>query len=246
LLRSARKRSPTAPRLPAAGVVHLWRVDLGVPPRQLERLRATLSPDELVRAVRYRAERDRRRFVAGRGALRDILARYTDVDPVRLRFRYGRAGKPELDGDVVAVRFNVSHCDDLALVAVTGRYSVGVDVERVRELPDLEGMAAIVLSERERSVLGGLAGARRVRAFFECWTRKEAFVKAVGDGLRMPVERIEVSLAPGAPPRLLRVAGDRRSAQRWTLRALAPGHGYVGALAVEGHGVRVSLRRWIG
>jgi 4'-phosphopantetheinyl transferase len=141
--------------------------------------------------------------------------------------------------------FNVSHSDELALFAVASDREVGIDVERVRPVTDPEQIADHFFSAPERTALRAVPPDRRLEAFFDCWTRKEAYVKARGDGLAHPLDQFAVSLGPGEPARFLPVAGyPTPEPSAWSLQALAPGNGYVAALAAEGHGWRTVSRRW--
>ena len=226
--------------------VHVWRACLDVPESRVGALRRTLAFDELGREKRYRFERDRRRFIVGRGALRALLGRYMGIEPGQLRFRYGPRGKPRLVGEVGegALCFNVAHARELALFALTRGRQVGVDLEFVRE--DLAGMeiAERFFSPREVAALQQLPAGARTEAFFNCWTRKEAYIKATGDGLSLPLDQFDVSLAPGEPPALLGTECDPAEASRWSLCELDPGPGYVAALAVEGHGWQLKCWQW--
>jgi 4'-phosphopantetheinyl transferase len=216
--------------------VHVWRASLRPPPAVLARLEATLSPDERARAARFRFPQHRTAFVAGRGVQRDVLARYTGLPPAALAYREGSHGKPELDGDAarLGIRFNVSNSGDLALYALTLRREIGVDLEQLKPMPDGLDIARRFFSAPENEVFAALADDVRDLAFFRCWTRKEAYIKAVGEGLSMPLDRFDVAFAPGEPARILRARGNPAEAERWTMLALEPGPGYVGALAVEG------------
>jgi 4'-phosphopantetheinyl transferase len=228
--------------------VHVWRACLDLPDSGVETLRRTLAVDELGRAKRYRFERDRRRFIVARGLLRAILAGYTGVEPGQLRFRYGPRGKPRLVGEIGgrALCFNVAHAHELALFAVARGREIGVDVEYVRE--DFAGIeiAERFFSPREVVTLRQLPAEARTKAFFNCWTRKEAYIKARGDGLSLPLDRFDVSLAPDEPAALLSIAWDPEEASRWSLMELAPGPGYVGAVAVEGRGWQLRCWHWDG
>ncbi len=224
--------------------VHVWHAGLSLPPDQLERLRQALSADERERAARFVFAKDRDRFVAARGILRDILGNYLGQPGGALRFEYGPYGKPALAGEPRGLRFNVSHSGDLALVAVTRGQEIGIDVEAVRPERADEQLARRFFSPREVAALLALPEAERGAAFFACWTRKEAYIKARGDGLSIPLDAFDVSLAPGEACALLRASGDDPA--RWALRALDTGPGYAAALAVEGHGWRLSTRRWEG
>ncbi len=223
---------------------HIWTAALDQPQQCLEDLERTLSSDERRRADRYRFQRDRHHFIAGRGFLRILIARYLKVQPQILEFRYGGAGKPalaEIAGSA-DLRFNCSHSQGLALYAVAHHRRIGVDIEALRCLPDVVRIARHCFSARENAMLDLLEPDRQREGFFNGWTRKEAYVKAVGDGLTMPLHRIEVSLVPGKPSALLSIDGDPKAASRWTLEAVSAGFGYVAAIAVEGHDHRLAYQ----
>jgi 4'-phosphopantetheinyl transferase len=221
-------------------VVHVWRAALSRTSGEVAALRELLSEDEVRRADRFHFPRDRALFIAARATLREILGRYLSLPPTLLRFEYNAFGKPELRD--APLRFNLSHAGDIALYAVTAVREVGVDVEAVREGMESEEIAARFFSRREVETLMSLPRDARTRAFFDCWTRKEAYIKACGVGLSQPLDGFDVSLAPGEPAALLRTHDDPQEAARWTLCELSPGAGYVAAVAVEGSGWR--LRRW--
>jgi 4'-phosphopantetheinyl transferase len=232
------------------GEVHVWRASLDQPPGVAARLRLTLSEDERDRAARFHFERDRVRFVIARAALRAVLGRYLDVRPGDPRFSYGAHGKPSLSPEFVArpagvgLEFNVSHSHTLALVAVARGRALGVDIERLRADAAERRIAERFFSAREFAALCALPDEQQPRAFFDCWTRKEAYIKARGEGLSFPLEEFDVSLDPDAPATLLRVRGDVREAGRWSLRALDVEPGYAATLAVEGSGWRLHTLRW--
>ena len=236
---------PAAPVL-GEGEVHVWRASLARPPGELERLYALLSDDERSRAGRFRFPVHRDRFVAGRGIQRELLARYLGAPPAALRYRLSEHGKPALDGPREAgdLRFNVSNAADGLLVAVTRGREVGVDLEALRPMPDGEAIAGRFFSAPENEAFRALAPDERDLGFFACWTRKEAFIKAVGEGLSMPLDRFDVTLAPREPARLLRTRPDPAEAARWTLRELDPGPGWVAAVATEGSGWTLRLFDW--
>jgi 4'-phosphopantetheinyl transferase len=167
---------------------HVWAVDLDVDVARLARLEKLLSSDELERAWRYRFARDRARFVAGRGLLRQVLARYLDLSPQSLRFRHAEFGKPCLALDKEVLRFNASGCEGVALIAVRRDAEVGVDIERVRRLPDFDSLAGRLLPEREIAELSSLSEQEREKRFFATWVRKEAVAKMLGLGLSQPLD----------------------------------------------------------
>jgi 4'-phosphopantetheinyl transferase len=224
---------------PVDGEVHVWSVDLdGVAEAEVA---SSLSADERERAGRFRFERDRRRFVVARGLLRRLVGRYLDREPASVRFGYGPRGKPSVAaGD--GIRFNLSHSAGLALLAFAWRREVGVDVERLRPVPEAEDIARRYFSPWEESELRRLPGGEREAAFFRCWTRKEAFVKATGDGLSRPLDAFDVTLAPGEPARLVRVAGEAEAARRFWIEDVSPRRGFAAALAVEGSPAPVICR----
>jgi 4'-phosphopantetheinyl transferase len=227
----------------AGGEVHVWRARLDLAGARLQQLWDSLSADERERAGRFHFRRDREHFVAARGVLRNVLSRYLGAEPRLLRFTYDAYGKPSLCGEAVdQLRFNLSHSNGLALYAVTLGREVGVDVEWVREdFASLE-IAEHFFSPREVSALRALPPGERTQAFFDCWTRKEAYIKARGEGLSHPLHKFTVSLTPCEPAALLCTDEDVLEAARWSLVELFPGVGYRAALAVEG--VVPLLRAW--
>ena len=236
---------PERPRL-AAGEAHVWRASLAAGADELARLHALLSDDERVRAARFRFEVHRERFIAGRGTQRLLLARYLGVDPAAIRYRHAAHGKPMLDGPEAesGVRFNVSNAEDGLLVALVLGREVGVDLEPVHRVVDRDAVARRFFSVPENQVYDTIAEEERDAAFFTCWTRKEAYIKAVGEGLSMPLDCFDVTLRPGEPARLLATRGDPSQAERWTLRELDPGPGWLGALVVEGPAVDLHCYEW--
>jgi 4'-phosphopantetheinyl transferase len=208
-------------------------------------LAGILAPDERERAERFHFERLRWRFVVGRGVLRIILAGYLGTAPAGVRIAYGLRGKPRLaDGHGDALRFNLAHSGGLALYAVTRGRELGVDLEEVRPLEDAEAIAARYFSAGEAAALGALPHADRLAGFFRCWTRKEAYVKARGEGLAIPLHQFDVSVAPDEPARLLGSRREPGDADRWSLVGLSPAPGYAGALAIEGRGWSLSCWQW--
>ena len=215
--------------------IHVWQVFFDREESHFNELARTLSEDERLKAKRFYFQKDQRRFVVTHGILRNILGRYLKIEPKRLKFSYGSHGKPAIDGvtDGHSLYFNMSHSHSLALFAFTWGRKIGVDVEYVRSMPDAEEIAQRFFSPRENAVFRTVPAGKKLEAFFNCWTRKEAFLKAIGNGLSRSLDSFEVSLAPEEPAQLLCVGGDPLEASRWRLRELAPAHGYAGALVVE-------------
>lgn len=223
--------------------VHVWRASLNFTESSLQSLQHSLAADERSRADRFHFQKDREYFIAARGLLRVILSHYLGIAPSHLRFCYSANGKPALSnhgGNML--RFNLSHSHGLALYAITRYREVGIDLERIRADFPWEDLAQQFFSPQENATLGSLPASFRHWAFFNCWTRKEAYVKATGKGLMLPLDQFDVSLAPGEPAALLRTRWDVEEAARWSLQELIPGPGYVAALAVEGD--RYQLKYW--
>jgi len=230
-----------------AHAVHVWRAALGLKAAYLRRLEQTLSADERERASRFSFARDRDRFVGARGLLREILALYLNASPGRLNFGYGPHGKPFLAGKHSTLRFNVSHSRDEMLLAIAHMRDVGVDVEGVRNIGlAMDDLGDTVLSEPEKQALARFRGEDRRTTFLRFWTLKEAFIKADGRGVSLPLERIDVSAPEGRVAVLNEATGEWRTCSRWELRTLAPVPGYMAALAAEGRDWRLALWHWPG
>jgi 4'-phosphopantetheinyl transferase len=237
------RRSPQSLALPA-GEVHVWRSNLDLDPIELGCVQSNLSWDERARAARFHFPKDQRRFLAARGTLRTLLARYVDYAPAQFEFCYGPSGKPELEPgcNATGIRFNLSHAQGLALYAITRDRAIGVDLEQVQADVAWKEIASRFFAPREVEGLGLVPAPSGAEAFFNCWTRKEAFVKARGEGLSLPLNQFEVSLAPGEPARLLCTTGDPQEASNWSIQELEPAAGYIGAIAVRAQ--RYELKLW--
>lgn len=238
--------SPPARLILAGDAVHVWRAFLDVEEEEVHKISRILSQDEKGRAKGFHFQRDRHRFIIARAALRKIIGRYLGLEPERLQFAYNRYGKPALTGCFGAegFRFNLTRSQDLALYAFSLRRKVGIDAEYVRaDLASLE-VAATAFSTSEMEMLKAVPEDRRTEAFFACWTRKEAYVKAKGKGLSIPLDEFDVSLLPGEPARLMNVRADPTEASRWSLMDIHPAHGYMGAIAVEGNAATPIFWQW--
>lgn len=229
------------------GKVHIWRVFLE-PSGQLEALEQQLSPEELGRANRFYFASDRQHFIVAHAALRTILAGYLGLRARDLSFSITPYGKPFLTDSFPPGRleFNLSHSGQLALIAVSWNMKIGVDIELIR--PDFSGeaIARSYFSKQEVASYLALPEGVRTEAFFACWTRKEAYIKACGEGLSLPLEQFDVSLAPGEPARLLSTRPDAQEAGRWRLMALHPAAGYQAAVVVEGDAWQIECLEWAG
>lgn len=216
----------TPPSFPRLGndEVHVWRIELDRP------VASVLSPDEKERADRFHFERDRRRFTAARTSLRVLIGRYLGTAREAIEFRYGAHGKPAVVSGS-GLEFNVAHSEELALIAFALHRPVGIDVEFLNSGPFENGVAERFFSQREVADLVSLPEAERRTAFYRCWTRKEAFLKANGKGLGYGLDQFTVSLLPDEPAALLDTAVEPDEAARWQLISLDPGPGYAAALA---------------
>jgi 4'-phosphopantetheinyl transferase len=226
--------------------VHVWRASLDESPQQVDIFLHTLAADEQTRAERFYFQRDREHFIAAHGILRAILGLYLNRASKCLSFCYSSHGKPSLSwksgGD--AIRFNMSHSHGVALYAFARGRDVGIDLEFIRRDLELEQIAERFFSRRETATLRALPIDLREYAFFLCWTRKEAYIKARGEGLSLPLDQFDVSLIPGEPAALLSTQPDSDEALRWSLQELTLASGYVAALAVEGRGWSLSCWQW--
>lgn len=232
----------------ADGEVHVWRASLDRSASEVETLFLLLNHEERERAARFRFERDRNHFIVARGLLRVLLGRVLRAEPAGLSFVYGAYGKPALNVDDgrEEIHFNVSHSGGMALYALARDRRVGLDLEHIRADFASEEIAEHFFSKEEVRRLRALPEALRTEGFFNCWTRKEAYIKGRGEGLSFPLDRFVVSLSPHEPAELLSVEGSPVEASRWSLRCLQPGEGYVGAVAAEGRGWRLECWDWVG
>ena len=224
--------------------VDVWRVSLKLTADSVKLIESTLSMDERERASRFHFPADKDRFIAAHRSLRHILSRYVQCKPGELTFSVNQYGKPSLDNN--KLKFNLSHSGDFALIAVTQERKVGVDVERIRSDMEIEDIASRNFSKHEVSELMALPPEQRVTGFFNCWTRKEAYIKAHGLGLSLPLEDFDVSLTPNEPVILRATRPDQQEVARWTLLSLQVDPGYASAVAVEGKDMQLRLWNWDG
>ncbi len=217
---------PIRPDL-AAGEIHVWQAHLNVDRPVLADLRSSLSDDEVARAARFHFDEHRDRYIAARGILRDILSRYRSEQPRAIEFSYGAFGKPAFKDQASneRIQFNLSHSGGLALFAVAAGIELGVDVEEIRPGPADMEIAEHFFSGTEVAALRALPASVQREAFFNCWTRKEAYVKALGGGLQVPLDSFDVSIAPGEPT-ALHLGQKRDDKRKWSLRALRAAPGY--------------------
>ena len=225
-----------------AGEVHLWSARLDPPEDLLRQYAGVLSEDERCRAERFRVGSLRNHYIAGRGTLRMLLARYLQTDPASFSLSYQAHGKPELGPPWKAcgVEFNVSHSHELAVYAFTRGREIGVDVEWIRPMPNAAELLNRFFSPEEVQQWRQMPAERQLPAFFQGWTRKEAWLKAVGSGLSFPLNQFCVTLDD--PARVLSIRGDADEATQWWLESCEPCDGYVATVAMRGHAGAV--RKW--
>ncbi len=222
---------------PTSNAIEIVTMRLDPLPEAVRALAGWLSPEERHRADRYHFDGDRRRFIVARARLRQLLARRLMTRPEAVELVYRRNGKPALarHRGVADWRFNVSHSDEIAVYAFSVGREVGIDVEAIREVHDADAIVSHFLSRREREAYMALGAAEKTLGFFNCWTRKEALIKALGEGLYQPLDSFDVSLAPGKPARILRIENTPGGDSRWCLDSFSPSPGFVAAVVSERH-----------
>ena len=226
--------------------IHIWGSDIDMHISRLERLYQALSIDEKMRAQRYHFEKDRNKFIIRRGILRYILGRYLNTNPSLIKFSYGNNRKPSLAHafDHSRICFNLSHSKGFALYAFARDCEIGVDLQHIQDIPEMEQIVERFFSGKEIEVFRSLPKSQKRAAFFKGWTCKEAFIKTHGDGLFQPLDKFDVSLSPGKPARLLTINNDSREASRWMIQDLKPGPNYVAAFAVKSHIFETKCWQW--
>lgn len=215
--------------------VHIWFVSFNQSVSQFQKLSKILSQDERMRTERFHFEKDKKRFIMSRGILRMFLGFYLNIEPIRVQFFYGKNGKPAIaNHSNRIIHFNMSSSDGLALYAFTRDCEIGVDIERIRDIHEMDRIAECFFSVRENTSFQALPKSKKKEGFFNCWTRKEAFIKAIGDGLAFPLAKFDVELVPGKEARLLSIKGNSKAASQWFLQKLKPSPGFIAAVAVPG------------
>jgi 4'-phosphopantetheinyl transferase len=217
--------------------IHIWFSVLDQTETVLYEFLQTLSSDERMRAGRFHCYEDKKRYIARHGMLRMILGGYLGVKPSELRFYLGKNGKPAIakTSGKGTIQFNLSHSNGVALFAFARNHEIGVDVEHIRDIPEMEQIVERFFSRKEKEAFRSLPLSQKREAFFNGWTRKEAFVKALGDGLSRPLYKFDVSLIPNESADLLRIESDSREASQWSIQNLNPAPNYKGAFAVKSH-----------
>ncbi len=230
-----------------ADAVHVWFAVLDHAGVEPGRLHQSLSSDERMRAERFHFRRDRDRFIARHGILRVILSHYVHVEASELRFEQGKNGKPVLaeTHGKRPVHFNLSHSNGVALFAFSRDRELGVDIENVREMPEMEHIVEQFFSEKEKAFFHALPEDSKRDAFFNVWTRKEALLKALGGGLSLPLDMFDVAPAPDEGATRLTIDAAPWGPSDWSLRTLRPARGHVGALAMENGSVTIGYFKWM-
>ena len=230
----------------SGGNVHIWRAFLDLPGKSVEEFKRNLSEDEIMRADRYRYEHDRNRFISARGILRLILAGYLNVKPDAIGFDYEKDGKPGLQktSDGVDIRFNLSHSEGLALYVFTRGKEAGIDLERMRDFPEMEQIVEQFFSAREQALFRALPSGEKKETFFNCWTRKEALMKANGKGLSYFPRRIDLLPTDGKSTGSLKLSRDDGGQARWSIWDVRPAEEFAGAVVVEEGNWNVQYWQW--
>jgi 4'-phosphopantetheinyl transferase len=206
-----------------------------------------LSDKELKTAKAFHFEKHRRRYVVAHLALRRILGYYLQINPAAVEFKYNPWNKPFIANQSLEnYYFSLTHSSEIALIAVTTGRPLGIDIERVRPIKGLLGVASRYFSAREQEALMTLHAEARMHGFYSCWTRKEAFIKAIGEGLSFRLESFSVSLLPDETAALLEIEGNPDEARRWTMEAITPAEGYVGAITIKAGRRAISCWQWMG
>lgn len=229
---------------PGEGEAHLWLVSLAVKHGALSYFKSILSRDERERAERFREKRNAQRYVAARGALRSLLGTYLSIGPAELQFAYNSSGKPRLVEEGASPGFNVSHSGDWALLGFTGCHKIGVDLEQVRGEIEFVDLAKRFFSPNEFQKLLSLPADQQRQAFYCGWTRKEAFLKARGEGLSRGLDQVEVSLGLDGPAAIIEASDELDASRAWTIQHLSPLPEYVGAAVVGAGNVAFRCFGW--
>jgi 4'-phosphopantetheinyl transferase len=224
--------------------IHIWWANLDLPEWEFHKFAQTLSIDERKRATRFHFEESRRRYIARHGILRSIVGSYLKIEPRSVQFCYGKYGKPGLANNYNSgsIHFNLSHSAGFAIYGFLRKSEIGLDIERVRKIPEMEQIVEQFFSARENETFRALPRNQKKMAFFEFWTRKEAFIKATGKGMYEPLDKCNATLVAGERAELIRIGGESIVDSQWFIQDLKPAPGFAAALAV-GEEIR-EIRCW--
>lgn len=226
-------KSPTPPPILECDRIHIWRANLDLPEAKISHLNTLLSPDEVAKANKFRFPIHRRRYIAARGILRQLLGNYLQISPSKLKFDYGDRGKPRLSNleHSTPLQFNVSHSQEYALYGLTYHDPIGVDLEYIRKMPDAVKIAQRFFSSREYELIKSTVGKEQQILFFTLWTAKEAYLKAIGTGLAGDLSSIGLEVSPSG---LITGTGkEDRAMADWSFYPCLPAMDYTGAIAVQ-------------
>ena len=222
---------------------HIWRADLDLNECFQSSFLKLLSPDEKNRAQKFRFAKNSQNFIVARGILRLLIGKYLEINPAEVSFQYSEFGKPSIANNN-SLQFNISHSQNIALFAFTKKFNIGVDVEFVNPKIEVQDIATRFFSTNEIKNLLALPEKQQTLGFFYCWTRKEAFIKAVGEGLSFPLDKFEVSLEPNKPAKLLATNWQPKDVAKWSIYSLSPEPNFVGSLVIEGLVEKVKCWSW--
>lgn len=220
--------------------IHVWFALLDFSPEQLAKFYTTFSEKEKIRAQRFHFEKDRTRFTGARGILRKLLSQYLKCDPADIEFSYSSHGKPALVNDP-DLHFNVSHSQNVALFAFSKQFELGVDIETMEKFREISAIAKRFFTEEESKIIDSQNDEAQIQAFFNGWTRKEAFLKALGLGLSYPLKQVEVTMAASEPAKFIALYDNKLDIRQWSLYDLKPIDKFAAALVVKGVANKISL-----
>jgi len=232
-------KQPTQNLSLAPNQIHIWRMFLNQPTEKTQQLSQILSPEENNKANRFYFEKDRHKFILSRGTLRTILSQYLNFPPQNLKFTYSKQGKPTLLTET-PIYFNLSHSHEITLYAITLNREIGIDLEFLRPITEAENIVKNYFSNKESALFNTISSDQKPEAFFNAWTRKEAYLKATGQGLSQPLKEVEVNFTPGEPAKLLSIKGDTQKASEWTLKHLIPHPNYIACVAISAQNLEYS------
>ncbi|PHN08618.1 4'-phosphopantetheinyl transferase family protein [Flavilitoribacter nigricans] len=218
--------------LPVAGEVHLWKVELTVPAPTLDHYQTIIAQEEKERAAKFYFEKDRHQYIVGRARLRLLLGRYLDLAPQAVRFEFNQFGKPNFPNEQ-GLQFNISHSGGLAVMGFTRDAAIGVDLEKINPNIEVKLIASRFFAEVEKRQILALPTERQASAFYRCWTSKEAFIKAHGQGLSLPLDQFEVEIHPDRKAALKNVHWEPELVESWSIIDFVPEDGFVGAVMCD-------------
>jgi 4'-phosphopantetheinyl transferase len=220
--------------------IHIYQTNLDKSPAEINNFKKLMSVDELQKAARFKFDIDRNNYITGRGFLRTILSQYLNTSPEDIMFSYAEKGKPYVKD--IEIKFNLSHSKNYAVYAIALNTEVGIDIEYLKNIPDAYDISERFFSEEEREELKKMNEDRISLAFLNCWTRKEAFIKAVGEGLSYPLADFSVSISPGSEPGILWIKKNINEVKEWTLYNIKTDQSYISSVAVKSTGKKIVYR----